>query len=84
MGNSRSETRAAIREARLKLQQEEHEAMRNRLRKTTETTVAMLSELRVQHLGAGHFVNGQFMRGVGQKDAALALKPDTIPPKGDK
>lgn len=79
--STRSETRAALRAARLKQQQDEHEAMRARLRRTTDQTCAMLAELRVQHLGAGHFVNGNFVRGVGTRDAALSLKPDTVPPK---
>lgn len=75
-GSARSETRAALREARMKREAEEHEAARARLRAKTELTVAMLAELRVQHLGAGHFVNGNYISGVGASDAALALKPD--------
>ncbi len=79
--NARKDTRAALREARLKQQAAEHEAMRARLRRSTDVTCAMLAELRVQHLGAGHFVNGNFVKGVGTEAAALALKPDTVPPK---
>lgn len=80
--SARSDTRAALRAARLKQQAAEHEAMRARLRASTVVTVAMLAELRVQHLGAGRFIDGNYIRGVGTRDAALALKPDTIrPPK---
>lgn len=74
------ETRTAMREARLKQQAAEHEAMRRKLRGETDTATSMLAELRVAHLGAGHFVNGHFVNGVGAEAAALALKPDTIPP----
>jgi len=79
-GSARRETRAALRQARMKREAEEHEAARARLRQKTEVTVAMLAELRVQHLGAGHFVNGNYITGVGVRDAALAMKPDTIAP----
>lgn len=78
--SARSDTRKALREARLQQQAREHEEMRARLRKTTDTTCHMLTELRVAHLGAGHFVNGNFVKGVGAEAAALALKPDSVPP----
>lgn len=65
--SARSDTRKALREARMRQQAEEHEAMRAKLRRSTDQTCAMLAELRVAHLDAGHFVNGNFVKGPGDK-----------------
>lgn len=53
-----------------------HKAMHAAVKKETETAVALLHELRVQHLAAGHFENGSYREGVGEQAVELALMPD--------
>jgi hypothetical protein len=75
------ERRRQARAERLERQEKEHKAMRDTLRGKTETTVNMLTELRVAHTADGHFINGHYVTGVSQQDAEVAMKRDSEPPR---